>query len=88
MNRLISRYWKTGDLYLAAYLFARSGIIVGIQADESKVVFTFLDSLKRQNLMDEFRSGKPLIDARIYTCAIRTLKHKAIDALMEDHGED
>ena len=86
MNKLINKYWKTRDLYLAAYLFARGAIIVGIQANESKIVFTFLDSLNRQNWMDEFRSGRPLIDARIYVCAIRTLKHKAIDVLMEDHG--
>jgi len=86
MNRTVSKYWKTRNLYLAAYIYARGEVIVGIEADEHRVVFTFLDSANLQSRHHEFRLGKPLVNARIYSCAISTLKNKAIDSLLECHG--
>ena len=87
MNNQKNKYWKTTDLYLAAFLFGRGAIIVGVEAFETKAIFTFIDSLDRQNWNDEFRSGTHLIDARIYICAIQTLRQKRLDALIEQsHG--
>jgi hypothetical protein len=83
MNNSQNKYWKTVDLYLAAFLYGRGAIIVGIEAVERKATFSFIDSLDRQNWHEEFRSGTPMIDARIYICAIQTLRQKRLDALME-----
>jgi hypothetical protein len=88
MTRLSTKYWRTREFYLAAYLFARGAIIVGIHPQNSGVVFTFLDSFDRQSWSDEFKSGKPLIDARTYACAILTLQQKGLDALLEFHGSN
>jgi Domain of unknown function (DUF5659) len=89
MNRPPHRqYSKTRDLHLAAYLFARGATIVGVQADERKAVFTFLSSLDLKNWIDEFRSGKAPIDACVFVLSIKTLKHKALDVLMECHGRE
>ncbi|MBI1974314.1 MAG: hypothetical protein HYS51_00420 [Candidatus Zambryskibacteria bacterium] len=81
------RYWKTRDLFLAAYLFARGATIVGIEANGHEVVFTFIDSLDRQNWHDEYLLlGKPLINVRVYISALETLRQKAIDVLMQSYG--
>jgi len=86
MNKKQNRYWKTSDLYVAAFLYGKGASVVGIEAVESKATFTFLDSFDRYTWHYDFQSGKPLIDARIYALAIQTLKHKAMDALIENHG--
>lgn len=83
MSNSKHKYWKTTDLYLAAFLFGKGAIIVGIQASERKAIFTFIDSLDRQNWHDEFRSGTPMVDARIYICALQILRQKRFDALIE-----
>jgi len=87
MNETKHKYWKTTDLYLAAFLFGKGAVIVGIDAVETRATFTFIDSLSRQSWQDEFRSGRPLIDARVYVIAINTLKHKALEALIQNNGE-
>ncbi len=75
------------DLYLAAFLFGKGAIIVGIEAVEKKAIFTFINSLERQEWNNEFRSGTPMIDVRIYICALQILRQKRMDALIEqDHG--
>jgi hypothetical protein len=86
MNKKTGKYWKTTDLYLAAFLFAKGETIVGIEATTKSVVFTFLDPLTCGSFYLLFQAGGPLIDARIYACAIKTLKSKALDSLMECHG--
>jgi hypothetical protein len=86
MNKHQNRYWNTNDLYIAAFLFGKGATIVGIEANDSKATFSFLDSFHRYNWHYEFTSGKPLIDARVYALAIQALKHKAMDALIENNG--
>jgi len=86
MTKLLTKYFRTHDFYLAAYLFARGAVIVGIQMQNNGIVFTFLDSLDRQNWFDEYKRGKPFVDARIYACAIGILHEKEFDALLEFHG--
>ena len=86
MNKKQNRYWKTNDLYVAAFLFGKGATIVGIGASESKATFSFLESFDRFNWHYEFKSGRPIIDARVYALCIQTLKHKAMDALIENHG--
>jgi len=80
-----NRYWKTGDWYLAAYLFARGAIVVGIEAKEGRPMFSFLDSLERQSLQQEYRAGKPMVDARIYVYALRDLREKGNHAVRQAH---
>jgi hypothetical protein len=87
MTKSNDKYWRTTDLYLGAYLFARGAAIAGIEARDSGVAFTFIESWDRQNWNDEFCFGCPLIDARIYVTALRTLQDKS-DAVMERHGKD
>jgi len=80
-------YWKTANLYLAAFLFSKNSIVVGIDATERRAIFSFLDSPERQTWQEEFESGTPMIDVRIYICALETLKQKRLDALMQSDGE-
>jgi hypothetical protein len=86
MTKPNRRYWKTRDIYLAAYLFTNGATIVGIEADEKKAVFSFLDSFDRENWTEKFHCGDAPVDAQTYVCALKTLKQKAIDALMESNG--
>jgi len=88
MNKSHDRYWRTSDLFLAAYLFGRGAIIAGVQARDHRAVFAFIDSMERQNWHDEFRSGIPMIDARIYIFAMQILRRRRYDAVMESHGQD
>jgi hypothetical protein len=87
-KRSTTKYWKTREIFIAAYLFARQGILVGIHPDENGVTFVFLDTIDRFNCIEEFRFGKPVICPRVYACAIRTLENKRLDALMEYHAQD
>lgn len=87
MKQSKDKYWKTTDLYLGAYLFARGSVIAGIEATDAGVAFTFVECFDRQNWHDEFCYGWPLIDARTYVTAIRTLEEKR-DAVMERYGKD
>jgi hypothetical protein len=82
------RYWKTDDIYAAAYLFSRNCIIVGIEADGSRAVFSFVDSLELTGWLAELKSGRPTVDVRMYICALRILRAKALDTLMHSHEED
>ncbi len=59
-----TKYWRTKELLVAAYLFATKGILVGVHPDESGVVFVFLDTMDRQNCMKQFQHG----DSRIELC--------------------
>ena len=85
MNRRNRNYSRIRDLYLAAYLFVCGGIIVGIEADEQKVVFAFVDSLEIQDRKDDYISGKAVVNTGKYVTAIKTLKSKAIDVLIKSH---
>jgi len=88
MNKSKDKYWKTCDRYLAAYLFAKGAVMVGIEAHDTTVIFTFIDSLNRQPLVDDFSSGKSLINAKLYAAAVQHLDDKATDALMESYGRN
>jgi hypothetical protein len=87
MKNAHDKYWKTTDLYLGAYLFARGAIIAGIEGTVTGIVFTFVECWDRQNWNDEFCFGWPLIDVRTYVSAIRTLQEKA-DIAKERYGKD
>ena len=80
------KYFRTSDFYLAAYLFARGAIITGINVDTGRAVFAFLDSMELDDWYEEFRFGKPLIDARFLICSISVLQKKKYYAFMR-HGK-
>ena len=88
MHNNTNRYWRTRDFYVAAYLFARGAVITGIFIENHRPVFSFLDSPDRGDWEDEFRFGKPMIDARVLISAILVLHRKKYDAFMRSHGED
>jgi len=82
------KYWRTKNLYLAAFLFGRGAIIVGLELINGRTSYGFIDSLERQTWHDEFRSGTPMIDVRIYIRALQILQEKRYEAMMQQHGEN
>ena len=75
------RYYRTSNLYLAAFLFAHNLPISNIdKANPEKCVFIFRDTPEREDLEWRFLFGKEaLVDARLYAQAIRELKIKLHD---------
>jgi hypothetical protein len=88
MSKHVHRYWRTTDLYLAAFLFARGAIVVGIEADQEHAEFSFLDTSERQTWHDEYKSGNPMIDARIYAYAVSDLQIKGRHAIVQANETD
>lgn len=76
------RYWRTSDPYLAAFLFARGAIIVGIQACPGKMTFSFQDSGDRERWCDEYRARRASVNVRIYVAALEMLRRNAVEDLM------
>jgi hypothetical protein len=88
MTHATDKYWRTSDFYLAAYLFAKGAVITGVRADDGRAAFAFLNSPEMDEWYDEFRFGKPLIDARILIWSISILRKKKYEAFMRSHGND
>jgi hypothetical protein len=84
-NNIERKYWKTGDVYLAAFLFARGVPVIGIAPYHRTIGFSFIDSRDRQTWYEEYKSGKPLVDARIYAVALSTLERHAARALLNSN---
>ena len=72
------RYFRTPDLYLAAYLFSKNLWLVNIDRTDRKNCFlVFTDTAEREELVLNYRYGKEaLVDARKYAYALRKLKIK------------
>jgi hypothetical protein len=77
------RYYRTTNLYLAAYLYAHNLPLVNIdKANPKECVFVFKDSPEREDLASMFTFGKEApVDARLYSDAIRELKIKLHDTV-------
>jgi hypothetical protein len=76
------RYYRTSNLYLAAYLYAHNLSLVNIdKTDPKKCTFVFRDSPEREDLASRFMFGKAPVDARLYSEAIRELKIKLHDSI-------
>ncbi len=82
-----SRYWTTGLLYVASFVFAKGAELVDVRAAHGNVVFVFARTFACQAAIAEFERGKPLIDARLYAYALGQLQQQAEDALLECHGQ-
>ena len=85
MNNDSSKYWKTPDIHLAAFLYARGAVIVGIEAVDRKPIYSFIDSADRQAWYSDYHTGSPFIDVRIYVYALRDLQQKSRRAILESH---
>jgi hypothetical protein len=86
MSKRNHKAWRTRDLYLASFLFARGIPIIGVYFSHGEIVFAFVDSAERENWCDQFSSGTPSVDARIYAVAVSALQQRATDALMNIHA--
>jgi hypothetical protein len=77
------RYYRTTNLYLAAYLYAHNLPLVNIdKTDPKKRTFVFKDSPEREDLASRFMLGKEApVNARLYLDAIRELKIKLHDSI-------
>ena len=78
------KYWRTPDIYLAAFLYARGAIIVGVEKIEGKPMYSFVDSAERRLWHTEYHAGKPLVDVRIYVYALRDLLGKSRQSLRQN----
>jgi hypothetical protein len=85
MNRESNQYWKTADLHLAAFLFAKGGVIVGVDAHRGPPIFAFLNTPELEGLQADYKTGSPFIDVRIYVYALKSLQDKGRKARTESH---
>lgn len=81
-----NRYWRTDDLYLAAFLFAKGVILTGIDISKRRADFAFADSFQRELWHEEYEDGKPMINVHMFAAALETLRQKRIDARMQFDG--
>ncbi len=81
LNNRDSRYYRTSDLYLAAYLYTHTLPIVNIdKTNPKRCVFVFRDTPQRESLETKFLFGiEAPVDAILYAQAIRDLKTKIYD---------
>ena len=86
MNR--HSYWRTPELCLAAFVFARGGVLTGVFAVGKDVIFSFADEPECRAARHEFARSRALIDARIYAYALCRLTTCANNALEEFHGQN
>ena len=72
------RYFRTPNLYLAAYLFSKDLWLVNIdRTDRKNCLFVFKNTPEREELVLNYRYGKEApVDARKYAYAVRKLKAK------------
>ena len=72
------RYFRTPDLYLAAYLFSKDLWLVNIdRTDRKNCLFVFKNTPEREELVTNYGNAQEvLVDARKYAYAIRKLKIK------------
>lgn len=78
-----SRYYRTSNFYLAAFLFAKGIEIAGVDrpVNSKKAMFVLVDHPRREELLRDFNfatenSGEVTVDARKLIYAIKTLKEK------------
>ncbi|HEX3033937.1 MAG TPA: DUF5659 domain-containing protein [Thermodesulfobacteriota bacterium] len=78
------RYYRTTNIYLAAYLYAHNLQLVNVdKANPKRCVFVFRDTPERESLESRFLFGKgATVDAVLYAQAIRELKTKIHDRLL------
>lgn len=87
LSRHNDQYWKTTDFYLAAYVYAQGGDLVGVEGNSHEVIYSFVDSEKLQRSVWEFQSAtEATIDARLFASAIETLETERRQCLMEHHA--
>lgn len=87
-NRNQNKYFRSTNFYLSAFLFAKGLELVNIDkiTDPKRARFVFLDSPKRELLLESFNFAKEdspevLIDARKLIVAIKSLKDKLYSPL-------
>ncbi len=66
--------FETKDLALAAYLRMMGLEIKKIFKPRDKVVFSFIDTPKRKELIDDYFAGKARVDPLVYKDTLRNLK--------------
>lgn len=77
-----TRYFRTNNFYIAAFLFAKGLELVNIDRTEPKrCQFVFLDISEREAFMQSYNFAKEdsldaSIDARKFVMAIKMLKDK------------
>lgn len=82
MNKNLDRYFRTSNLYAAAFLFAKGLSLVNIdKTSPRKAQFVFEDSPERELLIQQYnfapRDSKDcLVDARQFIFALKTLKER------------
>lgn len=67
---------KVKDLYLSAFLFAKSVHLKRVEREGSVCWFVFLVDETNRDLINKFWSGEALCNAKSYSDAIRTLKDR------------
>ncbi len=87
MNFDPSKYIKAGSLYFAAFLFAKGAELADIEVNHGQVIFCFFNSPECEIWSERFkRSAEALIDARLYSSAIRILSSQRRELLMKLHA--
>jgi hypothetical protein len=81
MNDRSDQYWKTPDIYLAAFLYARGAVVVGMEMVDGKPIYSFLDSTDRRTWHTDYHTGTPTIDVRLYVYALRDLLQRSRKSL-------
>ena len=78
-SRAHTRYYVTGSLYLAAFLYAQGLWLHNAESDETgKHRFVFRDDVQCERFVWQFqRAPVAMVDARTYMHALEELKDRA-----------
>lgn len=82
MDKTKDKYFRTTNLYAAAFLFAKDHILANIDRVTSKQsIFVFEDTPEREYLLQQYNFAPEnapscLIDSRKFIIALKTLKER------------
>lgn len=68
--------FRTKDLYLSAFLFAKRLPLEQVERENNVCWFIFGKDSKINTLTDEYWSGTAICNAKAYADAVRTLKDR------------
>lgn len=68
--------FRTKDLYLSAFLCAKSQALEQVDRENGICWFAFEDKTKCEKLANEYWAGKALCNVKAFTDALRTLKDR------------
>lgn len=81
-----NKHWKTDDLYLAAFLFAKGTILTGVDVTKRRADFAFADSFQRELWHEEYEDSKPMVNVHMFVAALETLRRKRLDTRIQFDG--